>query len=115
MSYENKIAQNAWRRKHPEISRRWRKNHLDQNRLIHRINDAKRRFGLTLRQATKLRKRACEICGKKAKKMCIDHKIPKTYRGVLCQQCNTRLGWLEHHFRVIFSYLRRGPQNASRK
>ena len=55
----------------------------------------------------------CEICGKKAKKMCIDHAGPakvfnQTYRGVLCQQCNTRLGWFEKHQEIIVSYIKRG-------
>ena len=44
--------------------------------------------------------------------MVIDHEIPGTYRGVLCQQCNTRLGWVEKYKEVIEEYLERGPQNA---
>ena len=44
--------------------------------------------------------------------MVIDHKIPGTYRGVLCNQCNPRLGWLEKHREIIEAYLERGPQNA---
>jgi hypothetical protein len=47
--------------------------------------------------------------------MCIDHKIPGTYRGVLCQQCNTRLGWLERFCDVVLTYKERGPQNATRE
>ena len=80
-------------------------------RLNQRRYDAKKKYGLTLSEIEELRKLPCEICGVKAKKMCIDHKIPKTYRGVLCQQCNTRLGWLEKHLDIILEYKERGPQN----
>ena len=75
--------------------------------------DARKKYGLTLDEVAYLRNQPCEICGTKAKKMCIDHKIPRTYRGVLCQQCNTRLGWLEKHCDVILEYKERGPQNAT--
>ena len=74
--------------------------------------DAKKKYGLSLDEIAYLRKQPCEICGTHAKKMCIDHKIPGTYRGVLCQQCNVRLGWLEKRTDVILKYLERGPQNA---
>jgi hypothetical protein len=74
--------------------------------------DAKKKYGLSLKEAHYLRSQPCEICGVKASKMCIDHKIPRTYRGVLCQQCNTRLGWFEKNMDVILDYVERGPQNA---
>jgi hypothetical protein len=77
--------------------------------------DVKRKYGLTLEEVSELRKLPCEICGILAKKMCIDHKEPKTFRGVLCQQCNTRLGWLEKNFQIILNYKERGPQNALSK
>jgi Recombination endonuclease VII len=75
--------------------------------------DVKKKYGLSLEETAYLRSQQCEICGQKASKMCIDHKIPKTYRGVLCQQCNTRLGWFEKHIDVILDYVERGPQNAT--
>ena len=73
--------------------------------------DSKKKYGLSLEEAQYLRQQNCEICGVKANKMCIDHKIPRTYRGVLCQQCNTRLGWFERYREVIEEYVERGPQN----
>ena len=73
--------------------------------------DARKKYGLSLDEVKYLRNQPCEICGVKAKKMCIDHKIPKTYRGVLCQQCNTRLGWFEKYLDIILEYKERGPQN----
>ena len=79
-----------------------------QKRLIQRRYDAKRKYGLTLIEADSLRTGTCEICNKKARKMCIDHKVPGSYRGVLCQQCNVRLGWLESYNPVIMDYVQRG-------
>jgi hypothetical protein len=85
---------------------------LRQNQLRY---DAKKKYGLTVEEVKYLREQSCDICGTKAKKMCIDHKIPKTYRGVLCQQCNTRLGWLERFCDTILEYKERGPQNILNK
>lgn len=67
--------------------------------------DTKKRYGLKLDVARALRKQPCEICGVKAKKMVIDHIIDGSYRGILCQQCNTRLGWFESKKDIILSYI----------
>jgi hypothetical protein len=67
--------------------------------------DSKKKYGLSLEEAKSLREQKCEICDVKASKMCIDHKIPGTYRGVLCQQCNTRLGWFEKYREIIEKYV----------
>lgn len=89
---------------------------LPENLRLNQLRyDVKKKYGLSLEEVKYLRSLPCEICGVKAKKMCIDHKIPKTYRGVLCQQCNTRLGWLERNMEIIFEYSQRGPQNAIKK
>jgi len=77
-----------------------------QKRLNQLRYDIKKKYGLTLEEVKELRQLPCEICGLFAKKMCIDHKIPGTYRGVLCQQCNTRLGWFEKRKEVIENYLK---------
>jgi hypothetical protein len=84
---------------------------LSQQKRLNQLRyDQRKKYGLSLEEAQALRKKPCEICGVKAAKMCIDHKIPRTYRGVLCQQCNTRLGWLEKNLEVILDYIERGPQ-----
>lgn len=71
-----------------------------------RRSDAKRKYGLTLEGADILRQEcSCEICGVKAKKMVIDHVVEGSYRGVLCQQCNTRLGWYEKRKHEILYYV----------
>jgi hypothetical protein len=84
-----------------------------ERRLKARRDDAKLKYNLSLEEADSLRTQPCDICGIKATKMCIDHKIPKTYRGVLCQQCNTRLGWFEKYKDTIIDYAEREPRNAS--
>lgn len=116
MPYKDRSAQNAWRKNHPEISRRYRREHPEQNKKTHRDSDSKRRYGfVSYEEMLRARNRSCMICGKKAKKMCIDHEGPATvfngtYRGILCQQCNTRLGWFERFRKRILRYLK----NASR-
>lgn len=86
---------------------------LSPERRLKARRDRVRNYGLTLEEADEMRNNfKCEICGVKAKKMVIDHKIPKTFRGVLCQQCNIRLGWFEKNLETITEYIKRGPQNA---
>jgi 5-methylcytosine-specific restriction endonuclease McrA len=85
-------------------------------RLTQKRYDLKSNYGLSIAEADYLRANmCCEICGDKAKKMVIDHKIKGTYRGILCQQCNTRLGWVEKNINTILDYIERGPQNAVNK
>ena len=81
-------------------------------RLVQKRYDLKSNYGLSIADADYLRANmACEICGVKAKKMVIDHKIKGTYRGVLCNQCNPRLGWLEKFTDIIMAYKDREPRN----
>jgi len=60
----------------------------------------------------------CEICNKTIeesihstkkctpKRLCIDHDhLSNTFRGVLCQRCNSFLGWYETYIDNINSYL----------
>lgn len=124
MPYKDAAKRNEcakfWRRDHPEVSKRWRDRHPEQAKSIQDEYDAQSRYGLTAAQAKELRSRKCEICGRRAKKMCVDHDgsaevFNQTYRGVLCQQCNTRLGWFEKYKDIVLTYLKRGPQDASRE
>ena len=119
MPYDSKAKQNAWRQRHPEVSARWRAAHPEQKHQRQRDLDARRRYSFesyaALREA---RNRPCEICGKQARKMCADHagradQFFGTHRGILCQQCNTRLGWFERHRVVIEGYVLRGVACAS--
>ena len=87
---------------------------LSPQKRLNARKHAARGYGLTLEQADNLRQNTnCEICGVKAKRMVIDHKEPKSFRGILCQQCNTRLGWYEKNEEIINEYIKRGPQNAT--
>lgn len=119
--------------KRKEFSLRWQRENRDRRnaivtryrektkRIAFRNSDARRRYGFDSYEHLKsYRDRPCEICGVKAGKMCIDHHGPagvfdQTHRGVLCQQCNTRLGWFERNREVIVEYLKREPRNASQK
>lgn len=67
------------------------------------------KYGLTLEQANELKNGNCDICGRHASLMHIDHKhgTKGTYRGVLCFPCNSRLGWFENNIEVIMAYI--GP------
>lgn len=112
----------------PKDGLRWqRENREKRNVIVHRYkeksnrkafrdSDARHRYGFPDYQSmASFRQQACNICGQLAKKMCIDHhgpagKFDGTYRGVLCQQCNVRLGWLETHLGKIREYMQRLPQ-----
>lgn len=114
MAYADLEKRRLWRRNHPEISKRWQENNPVQYRKTSLDCKAKHRYGITREEQVRLYQQPCEICGKRAKKMCIDHVIPGTYRGVLCQLCNGRLGWFEKFQNIILEYTKRGPQNAIR-
>lgn len=63
------------------------------------------RYNLTEVQAIELRKRPCEICGKTSQRMVIDHKVLGSYRGILCDACNGKLGWYEKRSGEVLKYL----------
>lgn len=85
-----------------------------QKRLNQLKYDVKKKYGLTLEEAREIRNNPCEICKCIAKKMVIDHVIDGTHRGVLCQQCNTRLGWLESKKDIILSYIKRDKKEDAK-
>jgi len=57
------------------------------------------RYGLTLEQYDRLlleQGSKCLICGRKTKKMCVDHcHRTKKIRGILCHKCNVGIGMLD--------------------
>lgn len=51
----------------------------------------------------------CPICGRPARKPCVDHK-GKKFRGIICSRCNVGLGCARDSIKVLkamISYLRR--------
>lgn len=55
-------------------------------------------------------KGVCLICnadfGLEAKRACVDHDhYTGSVRGLLCTQCNTRIGWLEKNIYRLIPYL----------
>src|ERR1700676_2321851 len=78
----------------------WKIRYPERRREVILECHARNRYGLTREEQVRLHQQPCDICGKHAKKMCIDHAGPasvydQTYRGVLCMQCNSRLGGFE--------------------
>ena len=64
----------------------------------------------------------CEICGKTLqtiqnknnhfRSLCVDHEHNTNhFRGLLCMECNSRLGWFETNADMISLYLQRNIQN----
>lgn len=52
-------------------------------------------------------KEKCAICGKKSK-LCFDHNHENgSWRGLLCYNCNSKLGWLELNFDKIMKYMKK--------
>jgi hypothetical protein len=67
------------------------------------------RYGLCEEEATALRRRPCEVCGREGPNH-IDHVVDGTYSGVLCAACNASLGLLGDDVRRIeglLAYARR--------
>ena len=55
-------------------------------------------------------KGVCTVCdrdfGEESKRACVDHDhYTGQIRGLLCTQCNTRLGWLEKNIYRLLPYL----------
>lgn len=81
----------------------------------HRENMAsmKATYGLTEAEYQQImleQQGCCKICekdfGQEAKRACVDHDhYTGIVRGLLCTQCNTRLGWLEKNIYRLLPYL----------
>lgn len=66
----------------------------------------------------RLQQETCEICGQAerrigragtATKLCIDHEHGSgRFRGLLCADCNRKLGWFEKYQDQIARYLHKG-------
>lgn len=89
-------------------NKRYRDAHPEKEKERSNKSYLKCTFGLTVKKANSLRKeRPCAICKVRDRRMVIDH-APGTkgkYRGVLCNPCNVRLGWLERRLERILKYI----------
>lgn len=118
------------KQKSSATSRRSRKEYLDQfkkekqaRRVRIRINHVVHELNITNEELDAYREQhpVCEICGNtetlswnkegRPNKLCADHNhATGQFRGVLCHNCNSRLGWYEAHKDLIDKYLLRGKQ-----
>lgn len=97
----------AWRRKNPEAARR-----------NDRAGRLKAKYGLTDAEIAAMRDRQegrCAICNRETARLLVDHCHTKGHvRALLCQTCNTFLGWYEKKADTILrfqKYLASHPGN----
>ena len=94
----NKPGRNArlrvWRKRNPGASA-----HIDRRRRL------KSKYGLTEEQHATMRREQegkCAICNEVSKRLFVDHCHTKGHvRALLCQPCNTFLGWYERQAQMI--------------
>lgn len=88
----------AYRKANPDAVKASRRKHYLANRDKILIESTMRRYGLTREQYDDLTSRyggICPICNRE-RKLVVDHDHRSgIVRGMLCQECNTRLGWFE--------------------
>lgn len=89
--------------------RRYREAHPGARRKI----NLKRQYGMTIEQYEAIynaQEGKCAICGRHEEKLCIDHDhATNKVRGLLCQHCNTALGYVYDDPEILTSainYLR---------
>ena len=98
----------ANRAKRNKRLRRWRRN----NPAAARANDRKKRlkttYGLSETDLAALRSKQagkCAICRRTARRLFVDHcHSTGKVRGLLCQTCNTFLGWYENKANIIQAF-----------
>lgn len=93
-------------------NRQKRHNNPDKYTKINRKYGLKRRYGLSLADYDILSLKQgnlCAICGAFPKQLVIDHNHETgAIRGLLCQWCNSRVGWFERRRDIITKYIERG-------
>jgi len=89
-----------------KIASRFRKQYRDNQKKF-RDRNRKALYGISSDEYEQLLLRQnykCAICGR-ARRLGIDHNHETgEIRGLLCNQCNSRVGWLEKHKREISNY-----------
>ena len=93
-----------------------RAKYYEQNKGYERDLRLKLRCGISLDEWNKMfgeQQGCCAICGKhqseEKRNFAVDHDHETDIiRGLLCSNCNTKLGWLEARLDTIFEYIERG-------
>jgi hypothetical protein len=115
--------QRAWHRRNPEASKAYGRaayarltpEQKAHKAAIQRRNYLRRKYNLTEAQVDALKEAQgdnCAICGREKpnarwrRELVIDHcHTTGAVRGLLCNRCNTHLGWYEEHLDKIKGYL----------
>jgi hypothetical protein len=111
---QNLERSRAWRKAHPHLTperkaylRNYRQSLHPVIRTLYGGND----YGITPEQYDKIKEMqggVCYICGLD-RRLVIDHDHEhNVVRGLICQPCNGRLGWLEPRLKLITDYIKRG-------
>ncbi len=89
----------------------WRKKNPGRNSAATRASG----LGISIEEVLRLWKQSCGICGRRQRKMNIDHNhFTGKIRGTLCRRCNTLVGLMENFVRsgksmkLIMDWIRRG-------
>ena len=90
--------------------RSWRATHREAAGKIDRRRRLRRAYGLSEEQVESLRVKQngrCAICQRESRRLFIDHcHTTQKVRGLLCQTCNTFLGWYEKKAEIIEAFQR---------
>lgn len=90
--------------------REWRKRNPVAAAKVDRRRSLKRKYGLTPEQVEAMRLAQggrCAICDRKSARLFVDHCHTKGHvRALLCQTCNTFLGWYEKKADTILRFQR---------
>jgi hypothetical protein len=75
----------------------------------HRRSNLKQNYGITLEDYESMYKKQlgkCKICNTYKEKLVIDHcHETRKIRGLLCNSCNTKLGWFEKRSKDVLNYI----------
>lgn len=102
-----KAKTQEWRAQNPEYAAEYYEAHRD----YYRRAQYQRSYGLSLEDLDRMKQEQggnCKVCQKPFDniRMVVDHDhATNQVRGLLCQNCNTRLGWYEKFRKVIECYV----------
>ncbi len=90
--------------------RQWREKNPVAARAVDKRRHLKQKYGLSPQQVEEMRERQdgrCAICERRTTRLFVDHCHTKGHiRALLCQTCNTFLGWYEKKANTILRFQR---------